>query len=80
VVLVEDGDDSRDQKLPLEGCSLRREASSYSSVEEYVNSLASSFEGAASMMSLHSIHAARNPSQENLVHPSHSMEDLLFVG
>jgi hypothetical protein len=87
VVLAEDGDcDSHDQKLPLEGCNLRREASSYNSCQEYVNSLPSSFEGAASMLSLHSMHAARNPSQENLfkksnsLHTSHSMEDLLFLG
>jgi hypothetical protein len=87
VVLAEDGDcDGQDQKLASEGCNLRTAASSYSSVQEYVNSLPGSFDGTASMLSLHSIHAARNPSQENLfarsnsLHTSHSMEDLLFLG
>jgi hypothetical protein len=87
MVLAEDGDyDSHDQKLPLDGSSLRREASSYSSVQEYVNSLPNSFDRTASMLSLHSLHVARNPSQENLItknnslHTSYSMEDLLFMG
>jgi hypothetical protein len=83
VVLSEDGDcEGRDQKAPSESCNLRTGASSYSSVQEYVNSLPGSLDGTASMLSLHSIHAARNPPQENLysLHTSHSMEDLLFLG
>ncbi|PNF22565.1 hypothetical protein B7P43_G12852 [Cryptotermes secundus] len=87
VVLAEDGDcDIHDQKLPLDGSSLRRQVSSYSSVQEYVNSLPGSFDRTASMLSLHSLHAARKPSQENLLtksnslHTSYSMENLLFLG
>jgi hypothetical protein len=87
VLLAENEDyDSRDQKLPSDGPSIRRETSSYNSVQEYVNSLPSSFDRTASMLSLHSLHVASNHSQENLftksnsLHTSFSMEDLLFVG
>ncbi|XP_069692330.1 uncharacterized protein [Periplaneta americana] len=87
VVLAENGDcDSHDHKISPDGASIRRETASYTSVQEYVNSLPSSFDRTASMLSLHSLHAARNHSQENLLrksnslHTSFSMEDLLFVG
>jgi hypothetical protein len=87
VVIAENGDyDISDEKLPLDGHSLRRENSSYDSVQQYVNSLPNSFNRTASMLSLHSLHMTRNRSQENLLkksnslHTSFSMEDLLFVG
>ena len=87
VVIAENGDyDIPDQKLPSDGHSLRRETSSYDSVQQYVNSLPNSFNRTASMLSLHSLHVTRNRSQENLLkksnslHTSFSMEDLLFVG
>jgi hypothetical protein len=87
VIAAENGDyDIQDQKMPSDGHSLRTEASSYDSVQEYVNSLPNSFNRTASMLSLHSLHASRNRSQENLIkksnslHTSFSMEDLLFVG
>ncbi|KDR10283.1 hypothetical protein L798_15650 [Zootermopsis nevadensis] len=78
--------DISDEKMSSDRPSIRREPSSYNSVQEYVNSLPSSFDRTASMISLHSLHVARNHSQENLLaksnslHTSFSMEDLLFVG
>jgi len=87
VVIAENGDyDISDQKLPLDGHSLRRENSSCDSVQQYVNSLPNNFNRTASMFSLHSLHMTRNRSQENLLkksnslHTSFSMEDLVFVG
>ncbi|KAJ9594543.1 hypothetical protein L9F63_027474 [Diploptera punctata] len=70
LVLVESGDsESQERKLP-------RDASSYSSVQEYVNSLPNSFERTASMLSLHSMRR----SQDSLLRKTYSMEDLLFAG
>ena len=87
VVIAENGDyDIPDQKLPSDGHSLRRETSSYDSVQQYVNSLPNSCNRTASMLSLHTLHVTRNRSQENLLkksnslHTSFSMEDLLFAG